>query len=262
VTLLQAFILGAVQGLAEFLPVSSSGHLILVPAIFGWEPHPVAFDAVIHLGTLLAVVYALREDVTRIVVGIFRGDSLGRVGWLIAVGTIPTLLVGFLLSEVSGPDLRSPSLVAAMLAGWGALLWIADRSVKPDATDDIRRLSWKQAILVAVVQVFSLIPGTSRSGATITAGLFAGIDRATAARFSFLLGLPAIAAAVCLSFVRIWNGAAPVAIAPTIVGIGSSFAFGVLAIRLLLKLMKSASYAPFAVYRIALAAVVWLVLVR
>lgn len=253
-TLLQAAVLGLVQGLTEFLPVSSSGHLALVPPLLGWEPHPAAFDAFLHLGTLAAVVVALRDDVGRILTGLWKGDSLGRVGWLIAIGTVPTLLVGFLMSEVIGLDLRSPAIVVTALAVWGALLWVSDRRVRPEAVDDIRKLSWKQAIVAALFQVFALIPGTSRSGATITGGLLMGLSRETAARFSFLLGIPAILAAGILSTAQMAKGSS-VDLAPAFVGFVVSFVAGAFAIRWLLKLMKTATYAPFALYRVALALV-------
>ncbi len=258
-TILQAAVLGIVQGMTEFLPVSSSGHLILVPALFGWSEHPVAFNAAIHLGTLLAVFIALREDIVRILRGLFKNDEWGKLGWMIAIATIPTLFVGFLISEVLTIDFNTPEIIAGTLAFWGVALYLVDR-YSATTVQDMRATGWRRVIIIGCAQVLSLIPGTSRSGVTITAGRALGLSRETAARFSFLLGIPAITAAGFLSMAQIYKGSAPVETLPLMVGIAASFASGLFAICMLLKLMKSTSYAPFAVYRILLAMVVVTVL--
>lgn len=259
-TLLQAAILGLVQGLTEFLPVSSSGHLALVPPLLGWEPHPAAFDAAIHLGTFFAVVFALRGDVAKVLRGLSKpGDEWGRLGRMVAVATLPVLAVGFLVGEVLKLDLRDPRIIVATLAFWGIALYLVDRHA-PSHEGKVEKAGWRRSVLVGLAQVLALLPGTSRSGVTITAGRALGLTREAAARFSFLLSIPAVAAASAFSIVQIANGAAPVAAGPMAMGILSSFVAGVIAIRWLLSLMKAGSYAPFAIYRLVLAAVAALVL--
>lgn len=253
-TVLHALILGLVQGITEFLPVSSSGHLILVPVLLGWKEQPLAFDTVVHLGTLTAVLVALRGDLPKL----FANKC--RLGWTILAASVPALAIGFLFKEQIETSLRSPMVVVASLAFWGVLLWAADRYVKPNAEGKIERVGYRRAMFIGVMQAIALIPGTSRSGVTITAGLFTGLSRDAAARFSFLLGVPAIAAAGAYGLLQIAQGTESVAFLPMLVGFLSSFAFGFLAIRFLLKLLALTSYVPFAVYRILLAVVVLLVL--
>lgn len=253
-TILQSLVLGIVQGITEFLPISSSGHLILIPSLFGWPEQPLAFDAVIHLGTLAAVFVALREDLPKLFLNKFR------LGWTILAATIPALTIGYLFKDQIETVLRSPIVVAVSLALWGVLLWIADRSLstKPSLTSDIQKISYHRAMFIGLAQAIALIPGTSRSGVTITAGLFTGLSRETAARFSFLLGIPAIAAAGGLSLLHVLNGSESVALLPLTIGFLTSFLSGLLAIRFLFKILKSTSYIPFVIYRIALAVVVLL----
>ncbi|TAK03646.1 undecaprenyl-diphosphate phosphatase [Patescibacteria group bacterium] len=259
-TLLQAAVLGIVQGLTEFLPVSSSGHLILVPALFGWEPHPVAFDAAIHLGTFFAVVFALRDDVKRILRGLFvPGDAWGGLGWMVVVATLPVLLSGFLIGEVWKPDLRDPRLIVGTLAFWGVALYLVDRFA-PSSEGKAEKAGWSRSLLMGLAQVLALLPGTSRSGVTITAGRALGLTREAAARFSFLLSIPAVAAASALSLVQVGTGAAEVPALPLAMGIIASAVSGALAIRWLIRLMRTATYAPFALYRLALAALAAIVL--
>ena len=253
-SVLQALILGIVQGITEFLPVSSSGHLILAPVLFGWREQPLAFDAVIHLGTLAAILVALRGDLPKLF------ECQGRLGWTILAATIPALAVGFLFKDQIETVLRSPMVVAASLAIWGALLWAGDRNVRAGATGDVTKVGYRRAMFIGVAQAIALIPGTSRSGVTITAGLLTGLSREAAARFSFLLGIPAIAAAGGVSLLDVVRGTEPVAVLPLVVGFLSAFIFGVAAIRFLLRLLKTASYVPFAAYRIALAIVVFVLL--
>jgi len=258
-SLLQAVVLGLVQGITEFLPVSSSGHLILVPELFGWPEQPAAFDAVMHLATLLAVIIALRSDIVSIVRG---GPDWRRLGAMILVATLPVIVVGLLFKDAIETTLRDPSVVAISLAVWGVLLFLADRMMKKTAITDIRRVSWKSVVWIGLAQAIALIPGTSRSGVTITAGLFTGLNRETAARFSFLLGIPAIALAGASGILDLSSGSAHVDLLPLIVGFVTALVSGIWAIQFLLKLMKSASYKWFAVYRLVLAAVVLFVFLR
>jgi len=253
-SLIQALILGLVQGLTEFLPVSSSGHLILVPLIFGWKEQPLAFDAVIHLGTLAAILFALKGDLPKLF------EKKCRLGWMIVIASIPALGIGYVFENEIESVLRSPLVVVASLIVWGVLLWVGDRFVKPGAASDVKIVGYQRAIFIGIAQAIALIPGTSRSGVTITAGLFAGLSRETAARFSFLLGIPAIAAAGSVSLLGIFEGTEPVAVMPLAIGFSAAFVSGVIAIRLLLRLLKASTYVPFAVYRIALAVVVFFLL--
>jgi undecaprenyl-diphosphatase len=262
-TVLQAAVLGVVQGLTEFLPISSSGHLILIPRLFGWEEQPLAFDAFIHLAALAAILVALKNDLPK-----FFTDH-GRLGWTIVAATIPALAAGFLFKDQIETVLRSPTVVAASLAFWGVMLWVADRSAgrlssfppfqgggRGGSVSDIRHVGYHRAMFIGFAQAIALIPGTSRSGVTITAGLFTGLSREAAARFSFLLGIPAIAAAGAASLLDLAQTERGVVLAPLVVGFLAAFLSGLLAIRFLLRLLKTGSYVPFAVYRILLAVVI------
>lgn len=251
-SIIQALVLGLVQGITEFLPVSSSGHLILVPVLFGWAEQPLAFDAVVHLGTLAAVLVALRDDLPKLFA------NRGRLGGTIVMASVPALAIGFLFKDQIETTLRSPLVVAASLAVWGALLWAADRSVKPSAEGKVERVGFQRAMFIGLAQAVALIPGTSRSGVTITAGLFTGLSREAAARFSFLLGIPAISAAGVAAVLDLVQGSERIDLLPLVVGFVMSFVCGLLAIRFLLGIIKSTSFVPFAVYRIVLAAVVLL----
>ncbi|MBI4599272.1 undecaprenyl-diphosphatase UppP [Candidatus Uhrbacteria bacterium] len=254
----QAAVLGIVQGLTEFLPVSSSGHLILVPRLLGWETQDLAFDAAIHLATLAAILAALWTEVAQIVRGLARWktDPWGRLGWMIVVSTLPVLVIGFVFKDMIEVVFRSSHLVALSLGFWGILLFIADRLVSKGALSDVRLVGWKRALGIGATQALALLPGTSRSGVTITAGLFSGLNRETAATFSFLLGVPATAAAGAGAILDLATGQAYVEPLPLVAGFVTAFVSGFFAIRFLLKLMKGASYAWFAVYRISLAALI------
>ncbi len=251
-SVLHAIVLGIVQGITEFLPVSSSGHLILVPALLGWPEQPLAFDTVIHLGTLCAVLVALREDLPKLF------ENRARLGRTILAASIPALGIGYLFKDQIETSLRSPMVVAFSLALWGALLWIADRHSRHSrvSPDDVRAVGYRRALFIGLMQSLALIPGTSRSGVTITAGLFTGLSRETAARFSFLLSIPATAAAGAFGLLQVIRGAEPIPLLPLLAGFLTSFLAGLFAIRFLLKILKGQSYVPFAIYRIALAVVV------
>ena len=203
-TIAQAVILGAVQGLTEFLPVSSSGHLILVPSILGWDIQDITFDAVLHLATLAAIFVGLWPEIHKIVHGLKtpKTDPWGRLGWMIVAATLPAI-VGFFFEDFIETALRQTWIVAVSLAFWGVLLILADRLMKKGGEAHVERTGLKRAMIVGCFQALALIPGTSRSGVTITAGLFAGLSRETATRFSFLLGIPAIAAGGALAVDRV-----------------------------------------------------------
>lgn len=201
---LEAIILGIIQGATEFLPISSTAHLRIIPALLGWKEDPgAAFTAVIQWGTLLAAVVYFWKDIVRILSGWFGlrtaqpfHGSDSRVGWQIIVGTLPIVVMGLLLQKRIKEDFRSLYVIAAALIVLAALLAVAEwwhaRMPKDRLTNDIDKLSWLQALLIGLGQAVALIPGASRSGVTITAALFVGLGRPEAARFSFLLSLPAI----------------------------------------------------------------------
>jgi len=261
-TILQAMVLGVVQGLTEFLPVSSSGHLLLIPDLFGWPAQGVVFDAMIHVATLGAVFFGLFGDIRNIFWGMLKGckpDAWGRLGWIIVLGTLPTVAAGLLFKDYIDQVLRSPIVVVVSLAFWGIVLAIADRRLGRRTEKNITKVGWRRAVAIGFAQALALIPGTSRSGITITAGLFGGLSRDVAARFSFLLGMPAIAAAGSLAILEVVQGKEQFEFIPLVVGFVCAFASGLVAVKLLLKIMRRASYLWFAVYRVALAVVVLLV---
>ena len=253
-TVLQAVVLGAVQGLTEFLPVSSSGHLILVPALLGWEPQSLSFDLIIHLATLFAVIVALRADIMWLWEGVWKRDPVRlQLCYKLAAATLPALLVGFFFGDWLA-QYRGVQTVAISLIVWGILLGLADRfsSMMRGQVKDLGRVQWWQAMSIGIMQIFSFIPGTSRSGSTMSAGLFSGLDRVAAARFSFLLAIPITAAAGASALLDVSKHGLDIALLPMLAGFAAAFIFGILAIRLLLVVVKSASFVWFAVYRVAL----------
>ncbi len=193
-SLWQAAVLGLIQGLTEFLPISSTAHLYVVPQLLGWSKPTTAFVAVIQLGTLVAVVaYFWRDLVT-----ITRETLVGRsqIGWMIAVGTIPVVVVGLLFKRHIETTLTGLSVIAGAMIGLAVVLALAEWLTKRrQVLRDMKQVGWRDAIVIGCAQAVALIPGSSRSGCTITGGLFLGLNRETAARFSFLLSLPAILAA-------------------------------------------------------------------
>lgn len=254
-TILQALILGVVQGITEFLPVSSSGHLILIPELFGWEAQSLAFDAMIHVATLAAIVVALWSELSQIGRAMLskKPSEWKRLGLLICAATIPVVLAGLLFKGVIETQLRSPYVVAISLAVWGVVLYAVDRGVKKRSVDSVQKINWRTILWIGFAQAIALIPGTSRSGITITAGLFMGLNRETAARFSFLLGIPAIALAGASAGFDLYRGVVDINLLPLAVGFLAAFVTGILTIQFLLALMKRSSYAPFAIYRVILA---------
>lgn len=253
-TVLQAVVLGAIQGVTEFLPISSSGHLIIVPELLGWEAQGIAFDLIIHLATLLAVIMAMRAEIMWLWEGWRRRDRV-RVQLIskLLLATIPALFVGFFFRDwLEG--FRGVQTVAISLIVWGALLGLADRfsAMMRGQVKDLGRVQWWQAILIGVIQIFAFIPGTSRSGSTMTAALFSGLDRVAAARFSFLLAIPITAAAGVSALLDVAQHGLDITLLPMLTGFISAFIFGILAIRLLLLVVRNASFVWFAVYRIAL----------
>ena len=261
-TYTQGVVLGLVQGLTEFLPVSSSGHLILVPHVFGWPDQGLGFDAVMHLGTLAALLAYFRREL----MGMVSGALSRRLAVLLILGTIPGGLAGVLLEKLVESKLRSPLLIACTTAGWAIVMWIADRRAAPASKmpgDPLERVSLGQALTVGCAQALALIPGTSRSGITITAGLFSGFDRATAARFAFLLGIPITAGAGSLKLLHLLKHGVPAGDGgPLTAALITAFVSGWFAVWFLVSYLKTRSLQPFVIYRLLLALVIFLLVLR
>ena len=259
-TYTQGVVLGAVQGLTEFLPVSSSGHLILVPRLLGRPDQGLAFDAAMHLGTLAALLAYFRAEI----LAMLDRTRLRGLLPLLIVATIPGALAGVLFEKTIESSLRSPLVIAASTAFWGVVMWLADRRARPPAAqpgDPLERVSWGQGIAVGVAQSLALIPGTSRSGITITTGLLAGLDRATAARFAFLLGIIITAGAGGKKTLGLLRGGLPTGDAgPLVAALAAAFVCGWIALWFLVSYLKRGSLTPFVVYRLALATAIVVVM--
>lgn len=260
--LVRALVLGIVQGLTEFIPVSSSGHLLLVPALFDWSDQGLAFDAGLHGGTLLALLVYFQADWRRLVAGGWRGlrsnglavqryDADGRLLVLIALGTLPVAIVGLALNSWIEDNLREVWVVAVALAVVGVAMLAADRlGARSRGSGDI---GLRDALVVGLAQTVALVPGVSRSGATITAGMSLGLDRPDAARFAFLLGTPAFVGAVILA-VRDLTGGGETEFDEMAVGFVSSALVGFLAIGFLMRFLRTRTLMPFVYYRFAVVA--------
>jgi undecaprenyl-diphosphatase len=259
---LQTLILGIVQGLGEFLPISSSAHLILVPSYMHWPDPGLAFDVALHLGTLLAVVIYFRKDLVVFLQAMTRPNdpSLAperRLIGQILIATIPGALAGLLLEHKAETVFRSPFLIGWTLIGLGVLLAIADYTKNGQKT--LPDFTWKMALIIGIAQGLALIPGVSRSGITITVALFLGAERSTAARFSFLMSIPIIAGAGVLKFKQILLTPDKLALATGFTGAAIS---GFIAIWFLLRYVQKHRYTPFVLYRWALGAFVLLNLAK
>ncbi|RNC70690.1 MAG: undecaprenyl-diphosphate phosphatase [Desulfuromonadales bacterium] len=263
---LHAAVLGALQGLTEILPISSSAHLILVPWLMGWPESGLTFDVALHLGTLIALCIYFRRDIAELVVNGIAALSGGmrsqvtRLPWYIIAGTIPAAVAGKTLEEPIEELFRSnPTVIAALLIGFGILLALADTLGSKRLRMD--RVDLRVAITIGIAQCLALMPGVSRSGVTITAALFLGFTRETAARFSFLLSLPIVAGAGILKVGHLVKQGIPQGeLAPLLIGIGTSAFFGYLSIALLLKLVQRHSLYPFVWYRLVAGAAILLFL--
>ena len=253
-SIIQAIILGLVQGLTEFLPVSSSGHLIIFHDLIGANNSGLAFDVALHLGTLFALLLYFHKDIIHLLKGILGKNNSRRLAWLLLIATIPAVISGVLLESLAESTFRSERLVAMNLIIVGAIMMMAERfNARITKRTNLDNLSTKQAIGIGTAQAVAVIPGVSRSGGTITTGLFLGLDRVAATRFSFLLGIPITAGAigkVLLSgdgLVLIENDRAIFAI-----GISTAFISGLLAIRFLLRYLAGHTLNIFAYYRISI----------
>ena len=251
----QALILGLIQGLSEFLPISSSAHLTLAPWAFGWKDPGLAFDVALHMGTLVAVLWYFRAEWGRLIlagIGILRTRRVRTTDeWrvvLLVIATIPAAIAGLLLEETAETTFRSPVLIASALMTMGVLLWLVDRFVVQRRK--LAAMTWRDALLIGIAQSFALIPGVSRSGSTITGARLLGIERTDAAVFSFLLSMPVIAAAALLKVPDAVRASG--VSAPLVVGVLASAVSSWLAIAVLLRYVTRHSYGVFAAYRIAL----------
>jgi undecaprenyl-diphosphatase len=270
-----AALLGIVQGLTEFLPISSSAHLILVPWFLGWKPEGLAFDVSLHVGTAIAVIAFFWKDWIRLacelILGIKEGKLLGnpdrRLAWFLVVGTIPALVAGLAFEGFVEQQLRSPLIIVFTLAILAAFLFWAERRSRQDRT--IENYTWADSISIGFSQALALIPGVSRSGITMTVGMLRNSTRTSAARFSFLLSTPVIAGAGILELLRLvkaalhpsqgmelvhWNALA--------VGFVCAAVSGFLCIRFFLRYLQTRSFMPFVVYRFLLAGLVFVYYVK
>lgn len=260
IELLKAVVLGVIQGLTEFLPISSSAHLRIFPELFGWGDPGAAFTAVIQIGTELAVLIYFRKDIWRIgtawlrslVKPEYRGTLDARMGWFIIVGSLPIVVLGVLLKDLIERDFRNLWIIGCTLIVMGVVLGVADRVGRTDRA--LTRITLKDALLMGGAQALALIPGVSRSGATISMGRFLGFEREAATRFAFLLAIPAVVGAGLFELKEIPHGHNDFGWGPTITATVVSFVVGYAAIAWLLRYVSTRSYTPFVIYRIALGA--------
>jgi undecaprenyl-diphosphatase len=264
VSLLEAIVLGITQGLTEFLPISSTAHLRIVPAFAGWEDPGAAFTAVTQLGTMAAVLLYFRADLTRIARAWLRSlrdpaarrELDARLGWYILLGTIPIGIFGIAFKDQIETGARDLYLISVALILLGFVLLAAERVGRKDR--DIKDITRRDGIAVGFAQALALVPGVSRSGATISAGLFLGLDRTSAARFSFLLSVPAVVLSGLLELVSILNGSDGEHVGLGALAVATLLAFivGYASIAFLLRYLSSHSTIVFVIYRVALGALV------
>lgn len=261
--LLQIISLAVLQGLTEFLPISSSAHLILVPIITGWQDQGLAFDVAVHVGTLSAVIIYFRHTLATISYDWMRsvqqrkkvGDS--NLAWAVLFGTIPVGLAGLLLGDYIETALRSPLVIAITTILFGLLLGWADWQGKRQRTE--HQLTWKDVLIVGIAQAIALIPGTSRSGITMTAGLILGLNRQAAAHFSFLLSVPVIILAGGLKTIELIESGVNTDWIALFIGAAISAVSAYICIHLFLKLLERMGMLPFVIYRLLLGAILfWL----
>lgn len=252
----QAVVLALIQGLTEFLPVSSSAHLILPSQVLGWPDQGPAFDVAVHLGTLTAVVVYFFADIRRVVVGFFAGLQQGKMnadvqlGINIVIATIPAVIVGGLFNDFIESNLRSSFVIACTTIIFGLLLWASEKKGTLDKEES--QITWRIALLIGCAQALALIPGTSRSGITMTAALFLGFNRSVSARFSMLLSIPIILAAGSLESFKLIKATEPVDWQLMGIGIVVSAISAFLCIHLFLKWLEKIGMLPFVVYRLLL----------
>jgi undecaprenyl-diphosphatase len=260
---MHTLMLALLQGLTEFLPISSSAHLILVPRLLGWPDQGLAFDVAVHVGTLVAVVAYFRHDIARLLLAWLEScqrrqlSSDARLAWFVLLGTLPAALAGLLLHDVVETWLRSPLVIALATIGFGLLLWVADWRGRQQRSETGLRLV--DVVWIGLAQAVALIPGTSRSGITMTAGLALGLTRSAAARFSFLLSVPVIVLAGGYETLQLLEQAGPVAWDTLLLGTAVAAVSAYLCIHFFLRLIERIGMLPFVIYRLLLGGVLlWL----
>jgi undecaprenyl-diphosphatase len=265
VTGLQVVILAIVQGLTEFLPISSSGHLVLVPTFLGWADQGLIFDVAVHFGSLIAVLLFFRKDIHALLCGglLVLGGNVktieSRMALGIALGTIPAALAGPIFFDWIEVSLRSPAVIVFTLSGYAILMMLADRFGR--RTREISSVQIKDAIVIGVAQALALVPGTSRSGVTITMAMALGFERQDAARFSFLLAVPVVLLAMLYSLIGLISSDAPVAWGQLAIGVIVSGIVAYMSIEFFMRVVSRIGLMPFAIYRLALAAVILYVVI-
>lgn len=266
--ILQSAFLGIVQGLTEFLPISSSGHLVLIPRLFGWKDLGLAFDVAVHLGTLLALIAFFGREWIEVIKGFFRSlrvrpsrwDANGRLAWMLILATIPAVIAGAALSDTVDGNLRTLFWVATFLVA-GALVMIA-AELFGKRVRDFSILRPGDALVVGVAQVLALAPGVSRSGITISAGMLDGLKREAAAKFAFMMAAPIIGGAGLWEAVKLArNGLGAGTPGAFAAGFIASAVTGFFAIKYFLRYLRSGSLTPFVIYRLAVAAAVYIYLI-
>ena len=254
-TILQAVILGLAQGLGEFLPISSSAHLVLIPWFFRWTDPGLTFDVALHIGTLVAVVLYFWKDWWQLIIKGFSDvrSVQGRLFWYLVAASVPGAIGGFLLEEKAETIFRSPVLIAVMLIGMGILLYWADRRSAKNI--GINNMTFGTSILIGISQALAIIPGVSRSGITMTTGLLMGMTREGAARFSFLLSTPIILGAAMVKLPHIISNSSMITVS-FMIGMVVSCVIGVVSIGFLLRYVQTKNFLPFAWYRFLLGALI------
>jgi undecaprenyl-diphosphatase len=256
-SIFEAIILGLVQGVTEFIPVSSSGHLLIAHEIFGTSDNSLAFDVALHVGTLLALLLYFRADLIDLLKNLTTKNAQGKLARLLILATIPAAIAGLLFSGYIDDNLRTPTVVAISLAFVGLIMLFADYKAKNKST---KQVSASQGMSIGFAQAIALIPGVSRSGITITAGLFMGLGRVQAARFSFLLAIPIIAGSAFGILLKD-SGNLSAGNWQIFIGVTAAFISGLIAIKFLLGVISRFGLKPFAIYRIILSIIVLVALV-
>jgi undecaprenyl-diphosphatase len=255
VDLLQIIFLALIQGITEFLPVSSSAHLIIPNQLWNWQDQGLAFDIAVHAGSLFAVLLYFREDIRAFAVGGFGFLSSGKVDeptgllFKIIAASLPLVFAGLILKDFVATELRYTWVIASASIFFGIVLWLADRSTGSTKLVD---MAWKAALIIGFAQILALIPGTSRSGITITAALFLNLSPEAAARFSFLLSIPAILGASTLAIIELWQSELVVNWGDLLTGALISAVAAYLCIHFFISLLKRTGMTPYVIYRIAL----------
>ena len=261
--LFQLFVLAAIQGITEFLPISSSGHLVLVPQFTGWTDQGLLIDVAVHTGTLLAVILYFSRDLAAMTGAMFRSlkqissrRSLDKEFWLVwklVIATLPVVFAGYLMNTYLENAFRSLEVIGWTTLGFGVLLFFADKLNM--TIRSIEHITFQGALVIGLFQILALIPGTSRAGITMTAARFQGIERQDAARFSLILSIPVIVAAGTLKGIELYQSGNEILFRDALTAAAMAFGFALIAITFLMVWLKRASFTPFVIYRIILGAV-------